>query len=93
MSNLQKGFYKHYKGGVYEVTGTRIDKSNNDAIVVEYQDEKSNKYTRKLSEFQGVVVVNGNTPVDRYKYVGDLKPTSEKLYNNGNKPKGDMLHS
>lgn len=71
------GYYQHYKTkDFYKVTGTRIHKDKNSKldgkVVVEYEDSDGiGKYTRFIEEFEEVIMIDGKTPIDRFKFVGE----------------------
>jgi hypothetical protein len=69
---VKKGFYRHFKGMLYQVVGTaRSSESINDAYVV-YQALYGTYelWIRPLSMFTEQVMVNGEF-VDRFTYLGE----------------------
>ena len=60
--NLELGFYKHYKGTIYEVIGVARHSETLEALVVykaTYQPEGENLWVRPLSMFTEFVMVDG----------------------------------
>lgn len=81
---IEKGFYKHYKGGVYEVTGfAKHTESREDLII--YRDTKGDFWARPKTMW--VEEVNGRLRFERYKDQrdGQLKFILMKHLNKQNK--------
>jgi hypothetical protein len=56
------GFYKHYKGNLYEVIGIARHSETLEELVVYkacYQNEGENLWVRPLAMFNGTVLVDG----------------------------------
>jgi len=49
MGTVEKGLYRHFKGGIYEVLFIAINTENSKHVVV--YEKNSIKYTRPLSEW------------------------------------------
>lgn len=62
---IATGLYKHYKGGVYKVHFTALDKDNDVVMVVYENTVHGTIYVRPLEEFTGFVVHEGNR-IPRY---------------------------
>lgn len=60
--NLELGFYKHYKGNIYEVIGVAKHSETLEDMVVykaTYQKEGENLWIRPLKMFLETVVIDG----------------------------------
>lgn len=60
--SIEPGFYKHYKGKVYEVTGLARHSETLEKLVVykaSYQQEGENLWVRPLSMFNETVLLEG----------------------------------
>lgn len=60
--NLELGFYKHYKGNIYEVIGVAKHSETLEDMVVykaTYQKEGENLWIRPLSMFIETLVIDG----------------------------------
>lgn len=60
--NLELGFYKHYKGNIYEVIGVAKHSETLEDMVVykaTYQKEGENLWIRPLSMFLETLVIDG----------------------------------
>jgi hypothetical protein len=55
---IEKGFYKHYKGGLYVVIGTAKHSETLEDLVV-YQNHKGDLWVRPAEMFLEVVEVGG----------------------------------
>lgn len=65
---MELGFYKHYKGNVYEVLGVAKHSETLEEMVVykaRYQPEGENLWVRPSKMFSETVVING-TEVKRF---------------------------
>ncbi|OQA51899.1 MAG: hypothetical protein BWY43_00751 [candidate division WS2 bacterium ADurb.Bin280] len=74
-ANIEKGRYRHYKGGLYQVLGTGYDEKNQREYVI-YKMLYSTKdypkgtiWLRELGDFCSMVEVEGEK-VKRYSYLG-----------------------
>lgn len=61
---IEKGYYKHYKGATYEVTGFAVHTETEDELVI-YRDIKGNVWARPL--FMWNETVDGKLRFKRYK--------------------------
>lgn len=62
--SIELGFYKHYKGKVYEVIGVARHSESLEEIVVykaTYQKEGKNLWVRPLSMFFETILIEGKT--------------------------------
>jgi hypothetical protein len=62
--SIELGFYKHYKGKVYEVIGVARHSESLEEMVVykaTYQTEGKNLWVRPLSMFLETIVVDGQS--------------------------------
>lgn len=70
--NIKKGFYKHFKGGIYEVLGTAYHSETLEEMVLYKHDSptlgKDTLFVRPLKMFQEVVEKDGKT-VPRFKFL------------------------
>ncbi len=62
---ITPGLYRHYKGGVYKVHFTALDKDRDEIMVVYESAVHGTLYVRPLEEFTGLVV-HENNRVPRY---------------------------
>lgn len=68
--HLKLGYYKHYKGGIYKVTGVAINSEDLSEMVIYKQNDNNNFYwVRPLSMFVETVAVSGKD-IPRFKYLG-----------------------
>lgn len=68
---MENGFYKHYKGNIYEVIGIARHSETLEELVVykaTYQPEGQNLWVRPLTMFTENVVVDG-VEVERFKKI------------------------
>lgn len=59
---IEPGFYKHYKGNIYEVIGTALHSENMEELVVYKairQPEDGNLWVRPVTMFQETLIVEG----------------------------------
>jgi len=62
MENIRPGFYKHYKGKMYEVIGVARHSETLEELVVykaTYQKDSENLWVRPRAMFEETVVVEG----------------------------------
>ena len=80
MSNeetVKKGWYRHFKGGVYEVLGVALHTETLEKLVlyVHKTDENVDGYwVRPIDMFLGEKELEDGTKVQRFEYVGEEKP-------------------
>ena len=61
---LENGFYKHYKGNIYEVIGIATHSETLEKMVVykaTYQTEGENLWVRPLAMFNETIIHNGES--------------------------------
>lgn len=66
--SVEKGLYKHYKGGIYEVTGLARHNETLEELVVykaTYQKEGENLWVRPLAMFNETLTI-GDKEVKRF---------------------------
>jgi cyclomaltodextrinase / maltogenic alpha-amylase / neopullulanase len=76
-AEIKKGWYKHFKGGVYEVLGTALHTETLETFVLYRHecDENPNGYwVRPLDMFLGEKTLDDGTKVRRFIFVGEGKP-------------------
>jgi hypothetical protein len=69
---IMSGVYQHFKGGLYEVTGTSLEVSDEEAKMnVDYRDfyNTDKKYSREFSKFLGD---HPKYKCERFEYVGHI---------------------
>ena len=69
---IQPGWYKHYKGGLYEVVCTATHTETLEEMVV-YKDNKENVWARPASMWENIV----DTPYGKMKRFTRIKEESE----------------
>ena len=62
------GYYRHFKGNVYEVLTCVVDANTLTPVVIYRDVEKGWTWTRPITDWNSPVVVNG-TPTQRFKPV------------------------
>ncbi len=70
---MKKGFYKHYKGGVYNVLGIAMHTETLEKLVLYEHKNYTNKdgyWVRPLKMFTEMVLLDDGKKVKRFKYVG-----------------------
>ena len=69
VSKARKGsFYKHYKGGIYEVLEIALNKENMEEMVV-YKDEKDNVWVRERVDFESYLASEDGTTIKRFREI------------------------
>ena len=67
---MLRGFYRHYKGGIYRLKSIAMHTETEEQLVI-YQCTKSQGvWARPLKMFQEKVTYDGKT-VDRFTYIGN----------------------
>ena len=76
-ATIKKGWYKHFKGGVYEVLGTALHTETMEKFVlyVHKTDENVDGYwVRPIDMFLGEKELEDGSTVKRFEYLGEGKP-------------------
>lgn len=69
VSKARKGsFYRHYKGGVYEVLEIALNKENMEELVV-YKDEEGNVWARDRVMFESYLASEDGTTIKRFREI------------------------
>jgi hypothetical protein len=74
---IKKGWYKHFKGGVYEVLGVTLHTETLERFVlyIHKTDENVDGYwVRPIDMFLGEKKMDDGTTVKRFEYIGEEKP-------------------
>lgn len=74
---IKKGWYKHWKGGIFEVIGIAIHTETLEKFVlyIHYSEENPGGYwIRPLDMFLGEKTLEDGTKMKRFEYVGEKKP-------------------
>jgi len=67
MKEVTPGYYKHFKGGVYQVLGTGLHTETKEKLVVYIDVQDSDViWCRPLSMFLALVLNSEGTPVKRF---------------------------
>ena len=77
LSAIKKGWYKHFKGGVYEVLGVALHTETLEKLVlyVHKTDENTDGFwVRPINMFLDEKVFEDGSKVKRFEYVGKGKP-------------------
>lgn len=77
MKEVKKGWYRHFKGGVYEVLGSGMHTETEEQVVVYIHktDENIDGYwARPIEMFFDEKELEDGTKVKRFEYVGKEKP-------------------
>ena len=78
MQELQPGFYRHYKGGTYQVIGVaRHSETDEQLVVYRCVYDNNSLWVRPLAMFLETVLVDGRT-VPRFEMYA-TEPKSEHL--------------
>jgi len=62
------GIYKHYKGGLYTILDVALHTEDDELLVI-YQNAKGDRFARPYDMFFGEVFVDGECK-QRFKYIG-----------------------
>jgi len=69
LEEVQKGKYKHYKGGLYEVIGTARHSETLEELVVYLMLENNSLWVRPKTMFLGEIEHNGKK-MKRFEFLG-----------------------
>jgi len=77
MQKVKKGWYKHFKGGLYKVLGTGMHTETEERLVIYIHktDENVDGYwARPISMFSDEKELEDGTKVKRFEFVSEKKP-------------------
>lgn len=83
---IKKGWYKHFKGEVYQILGIAKHTETEEEFVLYIHITDSNPdgfWVRPVDMFLGYKELEDGTKVKRFEYVGETNPNG-KLVGNGN---------
>ena len=79
-STIQKGRYKHFKGGIFEVLGVALHTETLEKFVLYIHKTEENidgYWVRPIEMFLGEKELEDGTTVKRFEFVGTEKPTTK----------------
>lgn len=78
-NSIERGKYRHYKGGEYEVYGEAVDRETGEISVVYRSLDDGQLWTRPFPNFTEIVTDDRGSQVPRFTRIGDAETAEGQL--------------